>query len=172
MAVEAIQLNKHDSNQAHASYLKAGALGALTGYSLKYILPVSKVEKELKNDEFFVELKKTVKEARLKEIEAIRNSKTKTEATDVFISMVDKKEIKASKLKELKEPIAIEVKKLIIRVNDKARAVKAVGNEIFTAMTKHIRPTKTFVAAGVGVACAGALVYNLLARTKVSEEEE
>jgi len=169
MAVEAIQLNKHESKRM--SYIQSGLIGAAGGYALKQFLPVTRVEKQVKKDEFFSEFKNNVKRAKTKQIEAIRNSAEKTVAQDSFIKMIDGAKTKSDKLKFLKSldaSVAKEVKNIISIVNNGAKEVKLFNEKILTGVVKQIRPTKTFVATGASFTLATAFVYNIL--RKISEE--
>ena len=158
MTVNAVQKNENKSHSA--SYIKSATIGGLGGYALKYILPVMPQEKEEHFDSFLTDLKKQVRESKLKAIDDIRNSPDKTLAADSFIRLVDKNELKASKIKELKGPLSFDVMDIVTQINDKGREVKACGKETFTALTKHVRSSSTFVTTGIGVAFVAAFVYN------------
>ena len=162
MAVNAIQKNENKSQ--HVSIIKSAAIGGLSGYALKYILPIMPHEKNERFDSFLSELKNQVRETKLKEIDAIRNSQTKTLAADKFISLVDKNEVKISKIKALKGPLSGQVMGIITQINDKGREVKACGKETLTALTKHIRPAGTFVTLGASVAVFAAFIHNTLGK--------
>ena len=162
MTVNAIKTN--ESKPKHASYLKAAALGGLCGYTLKHALPVTPQEKDEYFDKFLEDLKKQTNETKQKEINAIRNSQNRTLAEDKFISLVDKNEVKMSKIKEIQEPLASQVMDIITKINDKGRATIASSKEVYKAVTKYIRPANTFIALGAGIALAGAFLYNTLKR--------
>ena len=162
MSVNAI--NTNDNKRSDVSYLKALAIGGLGGYALKHILPITQHEKDGRYRLYLDNIKKQVTETKLKEIEAIRNYGNKTLAEDTFINMVDKNEINLPKLRAIQEPTASGVLKIITEVNNKGRIAKESAKEVFTIVTKHIRPTKSFFAMGAGVAVATAFVHNTLGR--------
>jgi hypothetical protein len=162
MTVNAI--NTNDNKRKNASYLKAITIGGASGYVLKHILPITPQEKDERYSLFLHDLKRQTRDAKLKEIGAIRNSQTRTLAEDAFISLIDKKEITVSKVREIPEPTASSVLKIIAQVNEHGRIAKETAKEVFTAVTKHIRPTTTFLGMGAGVAVATAFVYNTLGR--------
>lgn len=165
MAVDAVQTNNR-TNQA--SYIKSATVGALSGFALKHILPLTKEEKDAQLS-LKLDTEKKAREAKLAEIKVIEKNKANIEGADVFIkNLQEPGGINAWKVKALEEPKKSQVLALVSRVNDKAREVKAEGRKIVTAIKKYLRPTKTFVAAGAGVALAVAFVYNVLG--KMQEE--
>lgn len=157
MTVKAVNNNE----PKRVSALKAAAIGGLTGYALKYALPLSKSERDELYQAHLQGIDEKVKVAKLQEIEAIRNSQTKTLATDVFVGLVDKKEVNAPKIKSFKQPLATHIMELVTQVNDKGRAVKAYEKASVDAITKKIRPAKAFVALGAGISLVGAFAYNI-----------
>jgi len=162
MTVNAIQKNEYTSQKM--SYLKSALIGGLSGYALKYALPITQHEKDERYSFYLEQLKNQVRESKLKTIEAIRNSQPKTLETDNFIRLVDKKEVKISKIKALESPLSSQVGEIVNLVNDKGREVRAYGKETLKALTKHIRPTKTFVATGAGIAITTAFIYNTIVK--------
>lgn len=162
MAIRAVQTDENRTK--HASYTKAAVIGGVGGYALKYLLPITPQEKDDRFGLYLDDLKTHVKEAKLKEIEAIRNLPSKTLAEDTFIGLFDKKEVSASRINGLKEPLASGVVDIITRINDKGRVAKESSREIFKAVTKHIRPTSTFVSTGASITLAAAFMYNTLQR--------
>jgi len=162
MTVNAIQKNEYKSQKM--SYLKSAAIGGLSGYALKYALPIMKHEKDDRYNSYLDELKNKVKESKLNAVEAIRNSQNKTLATDSFISLFDKNEVKMSKIKALESPLSSQVLGIVTQINDAGREVKACGKETLKALTKHIRPTKTFVAVSAGIAVTTAFIYNTIGK--------
>lgn len=158
MAVSAIQKN----NQA--SYTKAALLGGVGGYALKYVLPVNQVEKDAQFSMFIDGVRKEATQAKIREIDMIRNTAPKTLAQDTFISMFDKQELTPSKINGLKEPLPGQIRAIITQINDKAREVKAFGQELFSAVAKQVRPASKYIAGGVAIGAATAFVYNVLGK--------
>lgn len=165
MEVRVVQTNEYKPKPA--SYLGGVAIGAMGGYALKYIYPITAQEKDSRFKPFVRDLNKGAREFKHKEIEAIRNAKKKAPGTDVFLKIVDDKSLKnkISAVKKLKGPVKEQVMALLNQVNYKAAEVKANGRELVAAMTKHIRPTSGFILAGAGIGFVGTLIYNLSQRS-------
>lgn len=159
MAVSAIQNN---SNQA--SYTKMALLGGVGGYALKYILPVGPVQKDAEFSAYIDTVRKEASQAKIREIDMIRNAEPRTLAQDAFVSMLDKKELTPDKIRNLGDPLPGEVRSIITKVNDKAREVKAFGQELFSKVAKQIRPAQRYIAGGVAIGLASAFVYNVLGK--------
>lgn len=164
MAVDAVQKNEYKTQRA--SYVKAGVYGAVGGYALKGILPLNQEEKDDKFVRDFVN--GALGAQKSKRIDNIRNLKEKTAAQDEFIKLVDNKPISASKVKGYQEPLKSQILEVIAGVNDAARELKSFSQKAIVALTKLLRPSKTFMAAGAGIAIATAFVYNVLG--KISED--
>lgn len=162
-----IPVQKNETKSPSVSYIKSAVIGGLTGYTLKYVLPITKEEKDDFYKSFLEKMHKEVTEAKAKEIEAIRNTKSRTLAEDAFISIVDKHGVKTSEIKRLKEPLAFDVMKIVSKINEKGKEVKTYEKEVFKAITKRIRPTRTFVGIGVTAALATAFARNVV--KKLSE---
>lgn len=163
MAVRAIQTNEYKSHQA--SYTTAAAIGALGGYALKYISPLTKEERDEKSSSGVINSVK--KNAKSSEIDAYKNIKDKTPAVDHFVKMSESGQIKAKKIKALGEPLSSQVLEIISNINAKARKMADVASKILNTTIKEARPTKTFMGIGAAVALSTAFVYNVLG--KISE---
>lgn len=166
MALDAVQKNKNNSGQM--SYIKATAIGALTGYSLKYILPISPQEKD---ENFKTALKNNrlkAKKAKLAAIENIKNSKNQSAINDTFIRMYDKKQLKPSLINKLENHLRGGILEIIKTVNEIAKFEKLNGKKDLIAITKSIRPTGTFIAIGFIFGFVVALINNI--SNKVSAE--
>ena len=167
MEVSALQTKEY--KQRPASYLSAGAIGALSGYSLKYILPIRKQERDDRFRFLIVDMQNKARVDRLAEIEAIRKAEKQAPSADVFLKMVDDNQLKESTIKNLDVDVQKQVMLLLAQVNDKARAAREVGRLMVNATIKDIRPTGAFVAAGAGVAIIGALVHNIIQRVSKNQ---
>lgn len=156
MALEAVQ-----KNNSRTSYVKAAAIGALTGYSLKYLLPVTPQEKD---ENFKTELKAvkaSAKKVKSAQIETIRKSKNKSSATDTFIRMYDNKKLTPAQINKLNKPLKKELFETIKKINKAGRIKKANARETLTALTKHIRPTSVFVITGLAFGLVIAIFNNI-----------
>lgn len=162
MAVDALQ--KKPNSPSQISYVKTTATGALIGYSLKYLIPVTYSERDenynesLKQNQLEADAKKSA------EIERIRNSKNKTELTDTFIRLHDANKLDEENIKKIKSPIQEGLIDMIKGLNEKFAENIATGKRNLDAITKSIRPTHIFVGAGLVVGFLTALGTNLIRR--------
>lgn len=161
MAVGAVQ--KNDTNKSgRANYLKFAAVGGLTGYALKYLIPVTSSEK---NDENYKnELKKMQADADLtasNEIAAMRKFDKKTIIEDTFLKLHDAKTLNVTEINKLGQPLATQVSELYARVFDISEYLIDIRTKALTAYTKKIRSSFSFVAIGVVASVAGAIVHNI-----------
>ena len=169
MAVSAIGKNDN-TNSGNISYLKSIAVGVLTGYSLKYILPVTLQEKDEHFNAALNGIKTKAKEAKLQEIEAIKQIKPKTKEADTFIKMHDSNKLSLSEIKKDNDVI-----KLIKKINAKSRNIKIQGRKALNGATKAIRPTGVFLVTGAVVGFAVALtcnILNIMATNKINADYE
>lgn len=158
MAVNAVQRNEYRSNQA--SYTKAAGIGALSGYALKYVLPLTQQEKDEMNSDK-VDFKRF---AKMNAIEGITKD-DKVLGRDEFLGLCTNKKLTAGEINALGEPKRTQVFNIIKTINEKARVY---AESAFVAIKKHLRPAKTFIAVGAAVALSTAFVYNVLG--KMSEK--
>lgn len=159
MAVSAVQKNQNKPHKIN--YAGAAVVGSIGGYSLKYLSPLTSQEK---NDNYYkYRLNKIKSEARLAKesrLIEIRNAKDCPDAGQ-FIKMYDKRELKASKIKALKEPLSYQVLDIIRMINNDAREITIQGKKDLKAAIKSIRSTKTFVLIGMGTSLLTALAFNV-----------
>lgn len=161
MALRAVQ----NDNNAQMSYIKSSATGALVGYSLKYILPITPQEKDEIYNSFLSEREARVKKAKSAEIEEIRKSVKHSDTADNFISLYDAKKLTFSKTQKLKKSLNEGLYELVKRVNDAGRAEKIKLRKDLTAITKSIRPTGTFVILGILAGLIIAFIKNITNNT-------
>lgn len=162
MALDAVQKSPDSPNKV--SYLKASAIGALTGYSLKYIIPVTHQEKDENYNSALKEIKVKVRKMKAAEVDKIRKSTNKTELTDTFIRMHDSKKLLPSNIRKLKSPLKDDLLDMVKRLNEEARENMAIEKRNLNAMTKSIRSTAVFVSIGIGAGLLIALVTNIIKR--------
>lgn len=168
MAVSAVQ-KSDNSNTRNASYLKSGVIGTLTGYSLKYLIPVTSQEK----DEFYNaavdEIETKAQKTRLNAIKAFAPQvKSEIESTDKFVRMCNNSDLTHAEL-NAKINLSENVTNLIHQVNNKGKEVVRQGMESLNATVKSIRPTSVFVLAGVSIGIGAALVQNV--SNRIAEEK-
>lgn len=162
MALDAVQKSPDSPNKV--SYLKASAIGALTGYSLKYIIPVTHQEKDEAYNSALKEIRLKTRKMKAAEVEKIRKSPNKTELTDTFIRMHDSKKLLPSNIRKLKSPLKDDLLDMVKRLNEEARENMAIEKRNLNAMTKSIRSTAIFVSIGIGAGLLIALVTNIIKR--------
>lgn len=173
--MEVSVVHKSEYKPKTVSYFNAIAVGALSGYALKYLCPITKQEKEGDYKPSLQELRKQTREAKLAEVKAIKNAKEKAFGTDAFVKLAGKKTFAEMKTEfnSLPKPEQKAVLALLNQVNAKAREITKASREfaqnLSSAWLKHIRPTGPFVGAGVGVALIGALIYNVIQRTSAKQ---
>lgn len=157
MAVSAV---KNSDRPKRISYLESTVAGILTGYALKYILPVTSQEK----DEHYIAALKTIKKdakaAKLEEIAEIKKNPS-APCSDIFLKMHNNQELKISKIKSLKESSARHVLNIITRINNNAREAMNIEKRALIAKTKDIRPTHIFIIIGGAIGLLIATTVNI-----------
>lgn len=159
MAVSAIQKNDSSSKM---SYTKSAAVGAITGYSLKYILPITPQERDARYMAALDQKRALANQSKKDGIQALKSSKTKDEAADKFILLADSKKLKISEIRQTKEPVKSGIFKIIKALNENARIIYRQGLEEVIALTKSIRPAGIFITAGAFAAVAGSFIDNVV----------
>lgn len=158
-----------------SNVVKGVALGGVTGYVSKYVLPVQKTEQESKTYQTAMKIiRRESKNLKANIIDKIRNLPDKTPAQDTFIKMVDansgnaKRNIPIHKIMGNLAPIEkLELKNIISSVNDYAtRMYKQHVTAYNIGVTKRIRPG--FVGLGAFLGFAAAVAYNVM-KTEVRD---
>jgi hypothetical protein len=155
MSLRAVQKNNPDKSSRKNNYINYLSAGAVGGYALKWLIPLTKQEKD---SLFLSGLKKIAVEsvqAKRDEIEIIRTTKPKIDGADTFIKMYDNKKLHLGEIKKLKQPLSNKVMQLYLIVNNKSKDVKEVGYKKLVDSTKGLRPTGVFIILGI---CVGALI--------------
>lgn len=168
MSVNVVRRN----DESHTSYLKSAALGALTGYALKYMLPLTPQEKDDTYVNSLKELKDKAKNIRLAEIEAIRKKEHKSEAEEVFLKIYDAKKLKNLGDQNLSEHLLSKVIEIRAKVNNDALRALNHGKKTLEALTKSIRPTSVFVLIGAAIGILAAFGNNILYSTSGIEVDD
>lgn len=168
MSVNVVRRN----DEPHTSYLKSAALGALTGYALKYMLPLTPQEKDDTYVNSLKELRDKAKNIRLAEIEAIRKKESKSEAEKVFLKIYDAKKLKNIGDQNLSENLLSKVIEIRAKVNKDALRALDHGKKTLEALTKSIRPTSVFVPIGAAIGILAAFGNNILYSTSGIEVDD
>lgn len=162
MALRAVQKNKDDSGTL--SYTKSAAVGALIGYSLKHILPVTPQEKDEKFNASLNAIRVKAKEAELAEVKKIRNLRRQSEAADTFIRMYDAKTLNPTDFDKIKKTLVNDVRHFFTRINEEAQEISEIEIKNLKKSVKKLRPTSVFVVMGFVTGLLIALVNNVLTR--------
>lgn len=164
MAITVIQ-NNSNNNSGRMGYMSSAVLGALSGYSLKWLLPLTTQEKDQNYLDELVQVKRNAWQAREAEIEKIRNEVPKANGADEFISMYDNNKLTSFDIKKVDEPLSGKLTALLERINNAALKVKTEGRENLIFQIKKIRPALTFISIGMGIALGIALIHNIFKET-------
>ena len=165
----------HSNENTFPTIMKASAVGGLTGYAAKYMLPLTSDEMD---DEFkgAIDLiKEHSKKAKAKSITALRKIPDETPAQDTFIKMIDveneagvSKIGRAFKMKKvfeeakLSDADKIQLRSIITNVNEKAGDMFRRCASAYEGAVKKTRHTGAFVAAGVAAGFLVGLAHNIL----------
>lgn len=162
MAVDALQKNPNSPRQI--SYVKTTAAGALIGYSLKYLIPITYSERDENYNEALKQNQVDADAKKAAAIEQIRKMTPKTELTDTFIRMHDANKLNEEAIKKLKSPLKEGLLDMLKGLNEKSTENITVGKRNLDAITKNIRPTHIFVGVGLIIGFLAALSTNLIRR--------
>ena len=154
-----------NDNSMLSNVVRGVAIGSVTGYMSKYMLPVTKGEKSAKTYQTAMKIiKRETNALKGNVIEQIRNLPDKTPAQDAFIKMVDAKGDALDKLRAIKglsSENRLEVRNIVSSVNDYAKKMfqkHVTAYEV--GVTKRIRPG--FVGLGAFTGFIAAVAYNVM----------
>lgn len=162
MAVDALQ--KKQNSPAQVSYLKYAATGALAGYALKYLIPVTYSERDEDYNAILKETRDNAAKQKTDEIEKIRHSAKKSELTDTFIRMHDANTLTPENIQKLESPLKENLLNMLERLNLQSQEFITKGKRNLDAITKSIRPTHIFVGTGLVLGFLTAVSTNILRR--------
>lgn len=168
MAVNAVQNN----NNSTMSYKKSIAVGAITGYALKWALPITPQEKDLN---YTLELNRAKAEAKLaktNELSAIINAKPKTKAIDTFSKLHSTHKLTQEEIAKLPESLRAQVTALKARPSFKFKEAFKIGLNKAIVITKGIRSKGIFITTGAVVALAYAFTHNVIKGMATNSTEE
>lgn len=155
----------------HTSYLKSFTLGALTGYALKYVLPLTPQEKDDAYMRRLDAIKNNARNIRLKKIEILRAKESKDKAEELFLKLNDAGKLKNLGEQNLPEHLLSKVIEIRAKINNSALLVLDKGRRSLVALTKSIRPTGTFILTGAAVGLLIAFGNNIIYNTSAIETE-
>lgn len=159
MAVSAIQNNENNSKNSH--FLKSATIGALTGYSLKYLIPITPQEKDEFYNSAVDDIETKAQKAKFNAIKKLSSkNNTAIGSNDSFARMCNSSNLTQAELeKKLKLPE--ETIDLIHQVNNISKRVSEQGMASLKATIKSIRPTFAFVITGVAIGLGTALTRSI-----------
>jgi hypothetical protein len=156
MTVDAVQNNK-------MSYIGAMTIGAVTGYSLKWAIPITSEEKNDGNySAKLSEIRKKAQKAKEKEVETIKKEAAGIPYGDEFVKMTENNQLDYSKIKDLKGTKQEALMNLFERINDAAKNISHDGIKELNAKTKALRSTGTFISLGILTGLLIAAVGNII----------
>lgn len=160
MAVCAIQ-NNSNQKSGKLSYFGSMIIGAISGYSLKWALPITSQEKDERYNSELSKIRLNVKKARMDEIEIIRKEASTIPGADEFLKMHDNGKLLYREIKKCNGALSEKLMILLTRVNDVAINTRIIGIKTVKSFTKSIRPTGAFLVIGTGIALGIALINNI-----------
>ncbi len=162
MAVDALQKNQNPPTQV--SYIKYAATGALAGYALKYLIPVTYSERDEDYNAILQENQDNAAKQKADAIEKIRQTRPKTELNDTFIRMHEANKLTPESIKKLESPLKENLLNMFDRLNSQSQEFITKGKRNLDAVTKSIRPTHVFVITGLVIGFLTAVGTNILRR--------
>ena len=177
MRVQPINDNKRE-------YLRAGAFGVVSGYALKYALPLSEYER---NSTFTEKALETVKHAangarRAEYYAIVDGAREGTESIapdvlDAFVSnkanlLYDTQDVIKASSKDLNKKAQEGLLALAKRVHNKGKEAEELSKKSFEAMTKSSRASLYFVALTSAVFLSLAVLKNSLKANMVPQEND
>lgn len=157
---------KNDNKSKGINVLGAAFVGGVTGYSLKYALPVNPYEKDNK---YFEELSRINVEAKIEKIKRLAGLKERPDnkiLADTFEKITSDGKITHSRINALEDSVKGAFLEEIKNANAIAKDVRLQGRLKLDAYTKKIRPTSPMVLLGMGITVTYALLHNIIKRIR------
>lgn len=162
MAVNAVQENNTCKSPHKPSYIGSIAIGALSGYALKWAIPITPWEKKDEYKTLASTPNRDLWVARDKEIETIKNSKEKLDGVDEFIKLNNDNKLDSSEIKKIQQPLQDKLMALYNRVVEAGIEAKAAGRKKLNIYTKSIRPAGIFILLGVLISLGITLTKTII----------
>lgn len=166
MTVSAVGQNE---NSRLYTVAKATAIGAASGYALKYLLPVTKQEDTISRRTMINYCRKVTNKAKVAEF---NSNGVKTKAQDCFVKMIESKDKDAFSSKSLKLKIKAlggddsaagkEFRTIIRNVDESSKVLTRHMAKAYHIMLKNIRPAVPFIVAGAGAGFLAGFMHNVM----------
>lgn len=160
MPVDAID-DRNAKLLSGTSYIGAALTGAVSGYALKWAIPLTRQEKDETYAAGMSQSRRDYWVARKSEIEEIRKSKNKIECADLFIKLNDENKLTLAQIQKAKAPVYDKLMILFNRINEVGLVAKIEGKRIIKIRIKDLRPTFVFILLGTGFGLGIALIKNI-----------
>lgn len=158
MAIDAV---KNNTPKKKTNCFNSTVIGGVTGYALKWIIPITKSEKDKSYLDELSLINMNSKKVRLEEIESIKKNLHKIPGADTFIKLNEQSKLCYREINKLNFPLRDNVEELFDRVNKAASEFKIEGERFLKLKTKDIRPTRAFIALGAAIGLFTALIRNV-----------
>lgn len=165
MAVTSIQKN----STSNVSYTKYACVGAISGYSLKYLIPITSREKDAKYKNEIKRINQNSIQVKLTAIDNMKKVQNKPVAESTFLNLFTQNNLKISSIKKLGSHLSKDVLGLITKINEEARASKLSQIKALDCHTQKIRPAIHFVSIGLFAGLGVALIHNIKNNIKLME---
>lgn len=167
MSINAVQ-NNSNNNSHITGYIASAAVGSIGGYTLKWMLPVTKSEKDERYNLELASLKKEARQAKIKELQTIGKDFLKSVGVDEFLSRYDDDAAETAGKgisKKTSAPLPENISELFKRVNEAANIAKEERIKKLNYYTKSIRSTGAFVLIGAAVGLLTTFFHRLGSQT-------
>src|SRR5574344_623230 len=142
-------------------YLKPIAVGALTGYSAKWLIPVASWEKNEFYSDYISMVKKHSKIVKDEYISSLRESGQISKFVEKF-----SKHLSLKNIKWINSNTRAKVLNTVFEANDVARTVRVQGYKNGNFLLKRIRPGFTFAILGASVCAIYRAGQNILSKNQ------
>ena len=159
----------HDDHSNIGTIITSTAVGAGTGYALKYLYPVTKQEDDFNSKIMTNYCHKITNRAKVKEFNEMG---VKTKAQDFFVKMIESGDKEAFQFDSLAKKVEAlggensiagkEFRGIIRTVNEASAQMLKRWNTAYHMMLKIKRPVVPFLVAGAGVGFLTGFTHNVL----------
>lgn len=159
MSVDVIQ--KNNTQISRVSYLSSLAAGGIVGYSMKYLIPITKSEKDERYKSAVEKINRDSILERQGVLDQFEKSTTREDVLAAYKDLKQKNKFNPLEISKYEEKISSSLFDLNASANE--RAAKFISNKhrILKADIKSLRPGGVFVAIGAVAAFVSAFIHNL-----------
>ena len=167
MAIRSV--DNSNSNSRLSTVVKSTAVGAATGYALKWLWPIQNQEDVVNRRAIVNYCRKITNKAKVQEFETLG---VPTKAQDVFIKMIKSGVKEAFHQKSISAKIASlggegsvdgkEFRNIIRCVNEQSTQLIKRFGLVHKIALKYIRPSVPFLVAGAGVGFFTGFAHNVM----------